>query len=712
MLTPALIREGAGPVPVDDSPPRYLSNVDAVCVIASAIPVLMAATVIVLRSGYYSPVGAILRLAGIALLIVNVGAFARRDEWYYSAPVVWLATLLALAGLGFTPLGGNSTVGTILAAVGVGSFLLNLFSAVRSLGVLSILALLGLGLFLGVYAEGMYWGEGEHDTLYPEAIAAGAVHADVAFQADVLSMISTYGMATTGLDGTIPLKYHSGAFWIGEGFRRFSSLTAIEFSGFGYGLIVMPFYVVAFLGCGEFLWGMLHKKPSPLPFAFWFMATVALVGLVPHNLNVVRANFNVMNLNSDSAILSLGIALLYVALAARLNISLETGIVGSSLFENVAITLLMPLALWLGGFVKISVAYMLFGLLVYSWWRIPRLRTSWFALGVALSFIAFGMMLHAETGSLKTVVRPFSFDRVHWEWVPYFFVIHLVWAWLLAFVWMHYHRVHTFLELKEAIHSRKTLPVELVGIAAIIGLVPYLVLYLNNPAWVYFTSFHATLAGVLILPYQRELQWADLRRHYKDGSLATSILFIGALALILAGHLFISGVSSAYRMLKTNGEDRALLSGRPASEWQSHLRQIVAREASKNQHVSARQGVLECLYEVSRRPKEQRRVTAIYVPKTNRSYWDMRQLDEGTTPFLAPAGAGVAMIDGLPEYDDIGYAAIGWGYHEYHLPTGPEPPTEKLDAAVESARKKGFKKLVEFKSVSPAGCQLQDIDLN
>ena len=70
------------------------------------------------------------------------------------------------------------------------------------------------------------------------------------------------------------------------------------------------------------------------------------------------------------------------------------------------------------------------------------------------------------------------------------------------------------------------------------------------------------------------------------------------------------------------------------------------------------------------------------------------------------------MIDGLPEYDDIGYAAIGWGYPEYHLPTGPEPPTEKLGAAVESARKKGFKKLVEFKRVSPTGCQLQDIDLN
>src|SRR5258706_10224357 len=156
MLTPALIREDAGPVPVDDTPPRYLSNVDAVCVVASAIPVLMGATVIVLRSGYCTPGGAILRLVGIGLLIVNVGAFARRDEWYYSAPVVWLATLLALAGLGFSPLGGNATVGTILAAVGVGSFLVNLFSAVRRLGVLSILALLGLGLFLGVYVEGMY----------------------------------------------------------------------------------------------------------------------------------------------------------------------------------------------------------------------------------------------------------------------------------------------------------------------------------------------------------------------------------------------------------------------------------------------------------------------------------------------------------------------------------------------------------------------------
>jgi hypothetical protein len=38
----------------------------------------------------------------------------------------------------------------------------------------------------------------------------------------------------------------------------------------------------------------------------------------------------------------------------------------------------------------------------------------------------------------------------------------------------------------------------------------------------------------------------------------------------------------------------------------------------------------------------------------------MRQLGDGTTPFIAPALAGLPMVDGLPEYEDIGWAEVGW----------------------------------------------------
>jgi hypothetical protein len=101
----------------------------------------------------------------------------------------------------------------------------------------------------------------------------------------------------------------------------------------------------------------------------------------------------------------------------------------------------------------------------------------------------------------------------------------------------------------------------------------------------------------------------------------------------------------------------------------------------------------------------------LYVPKTNRTYWDMRQVGPGATPFMAPALAGLPMVDGLPEFEDIGWAAVGWGYPQYHLPTRPEPPTENLQQAIEKARRDGFRRLLILREANANPCSFQEIQL-
>jgi hypothetical protein len=168
---------------------------------------------------------------------------------------------------------------------------------------------------------------------------------------------------------------------------------------------------------------------------------------------------------------------------------------------------------------------------------------------------------------------------------------------------------------------------------------------------------------------------------------------------------------TVHRVLERNGEDRAVLAGSAETEWRSALRQIRTRPALVSSAWAARMEVLDCLSAIGNRPRQERRTFALYIPKTNRIYWDMRQAGPGATPFLAPALAAVPMVDGLPEYEDIGWAAVGWGYPQYNLPTGPEAPGEKLDQAMEKARSGGFRELLVFRGVSPAGCQLQEIKL-
>lgn len=125
---------------------------------------------------------------------------------------------------------------------------------------------------------------------------------------------------------------------------------------------------------------------------------------------------------------------------------------------------------------------------------------------------------------------------------------------------------------------------------------------------------------------------------------------------------------------------------------------------------------LRCLQDLSHQAqaqtKDQRKTAALYVPKTNRIYWDMRQVGPGATPFIAVAESGLAMVNGLPEFEDIGWAAIAWGYPQYQLPNAPEVPANNLDQSVSKARQYGFQRLWVFEGLNPSGCDLKEITLN
>jgi hypothetical protein len=85
----------------------------------------------------------------------------------------------------------------------------------------------------------------------------------------------------------------------------------------------------------------------------------------------------------------------------------------------------------------------------------------------------------------------------------------------------------------------------------------------------------------------------------------------------------------------------------------------------------------------------------------------MRQVGLGAVPFIAPAESSIAMIDGTPEFEDIGWAGTGWGYPQYKLPSGPEPPADHLQDALNKARHDGFRALWGLKGMNTTGCDLQ-----
>ena len=683
-----------------------------VCFVASVAPLFMFATVVILRGGFPTPVAALAKIAGISLLVLNASAFGSKKRWWLCGPMLSLLVLAFVTATGLLAVGGTAWTAWVFAAAGVLLYGWNTARCVAQAGFLRTTALLALGLFLGLYAESMYWRiNSVHDVVYPESIIAGRVATDVAEQAAVVNMIATYKLASTGLDGLVPLKYHNGSLWIAEGLRRLCGFRAIDFLAYGYGILLIPLYIVSFFGCAELLRAAVRREFGIPPFVFWAVTTVAFVGIFPFMDDPVHLNFNEAIINSDSFLLAITMSLLLIRAAVWFREWLHGRDYVWPLGEKIALAAIIPLVLGLTGWVKISQVYLLLSLLVWLVLRVKWMRAWPFLLGTAISSGILAIMLVGERGANLSSFAPFNFDRVSPEWVPYFFFVYFTWVWLLLLVWVRTHQVRTIAEFWQLLKARDAILVELAFVTAVSGMVPYLLINFYSANWKYFTEFQALMAGVFLVAILPQFRWADLFQQIRSGSLPLTRVLLLGLSAAVCGHLFMTTMASAYRMVKRGCETRAVLAGMPDTEWHQSLRQIRARRSVVADSFSKREELVGCLVHVGGESVEQRRGIALYVPKTNRTYWDMRQVGSGTTPFIAPAFASLPMVDGLPEYDDIGWSRVGWGYPQYKLPTEAETPAEELDHAIQRARHEGFRGLLVLREASKGECGIQEIPL-
>lgn len=678
----------------------------------------MLVTVVTLRHGSPTPTYSLLKMAGLSLLVLNVAAFGSKRRWMLSGPALLLLTLIGISLIGLSRVASFPAVGWTIGGAGLFASLLNLGAVGRRLGPLRTTSLLLLGLALGVYAESMYWRSGgEHLILYPEAVLGGLVHADILQQTAIVNMIDTYGVASTGVDGLVPMKYHTGSLWVALALRRLCGFRALDFIAFGYGMLLVPLYVAGVFGCAATLRAVIQRgKENSPPLSYWSSCALAVVGLFPFMEDPNHWNFNETILNNDSLLFAYGLSVWLIAIAATFYTSLEGRNQGKTktftIADKVVFSLALPVALALVGFVKISQIYMLLALLLYLCWRVKWLRVWPVWLGVVLSMLVAAVELRTEVGAVTASFAPFRFDRIHPEWVPYFFIVYFLWAWLFLFLWARVRNVHNLADMLQTMRSGESLPVELAFVAVIAGLIPYLLIDFHAPNWKFFTEFHAVLAAVFIAGFVPRVELSTLTAKLRSGQISLAESFGLILAIAVCGHLYMTTEGSTYRMVKSIGEARAAIAGKSPLEWRSQLRRIDRSPATWDPAVVARKNILQCLESLGREPRELRRTAAVYIPKTDRLYWDMRQVGQGATPFIAPAESGMAMVDGLPEFEDIGWAATGWGYPQYKLPSAPEPPTDQIQEALSRARQSGFRILWVLKGGSAAGCDLEKIAVN
>ena len=108
--------------------------------------------------------------------------------------------------------------------------------------------------------------------------------------------------------------------------------------------------------------------------------------------------------------------------------------------------------------------------------------------------------------------------------------------------------------------------------------------------------------------------------------------------------------------------------------------------------------IIDLLYDISARNNSFKIETAIYIPKTLKTFWDM-SCDTHMTPFIVPSISNIAMIGGLPSLNrNSCYTHLdAYGYSEYYE-TGKSAlniPINK-ERVCEKGKLEGFKRVIVF----------------
>jgi hypothetical protein len=315
---------------------------------------------------------------------------------------------------------------------------------------------------------------------------------------------------------------------------------------------------------------------------------------------------------------------------------------------------------------------------------------------------------------------PFGFLRwnVEPQWWPYSWAILYLWAWAFAAVRIAEERIHTLGGLARACAQRKLLDVEFLFVVALVGALPGLLTGFS--ATYFFSEYHHWPAVALLLSMvvSGRLARSALRQSSHEEEVderpGLSRLGLGRIALAvvvlsIVGTLCGNTAQLLSRMVAANlaargrptgqtGLGLALMGGR-LSQAAEILRQTAADVEAR---MKTDKKIVAALSELDAMPLAEKRRSLLFIPKSNRQYWELVHgpywPKDG--PLVAPALSGVAMIDGLymPAKDD---PWLGYGYHTYSKEDAsrPQPPlSQNLPLLRRQSAQRGFSQLIVIDS--------------
>jgi hypothetical protein len=273
------------------------------------------------------------------------------------------------------------------------------------------------------------------------------------------------------------------------------------------------------------------------------------------------------------------------------------------------------------------------------------------------------------------------------NWQQFFPLFHLLWTWVYVGLRMWEERITDLSQVRSAIRERRIIDVEILLVIAILGFLPGEIISIHGGSAVYFSDVQRWVALAFIV--SRMPRWAEEWKARRTGA----EIHTGVRGVRLSRVLSVFVLAPFAITLVVN-----------LVQWP--LRDLRANRAVRSA-ISAAGGIQHSLYypivtelrEISRLPQRERRQMALFIPQSNQQYWSMFTSDGrcSWTPMIAPAVAGVALIDGMPAPDcDV---TEQYNMPLYHKRLRPQVAADVTDNAVcAKARAKGFRQVMILES--------------
>lgn len=662
---------------------------------------------------------------GITLLAINFPSwmFSRCSQTQLRADLLWAAVLAVLLFLIRRP--APVAVPHALAAIGfvfgtVGILRLFLCGALlRRMVKTAALA----GLYIFVVGQ-FVWGEGYRNPLDLLQFAnSGTIHTDPAFHKAVIANLMTHGVCSTGMDGVPAFEYHYAAHFLASRLGLLlgaspHSLVCIVMPILLPSLLLFSVLRVVVVGCELFSGAEL---PGIASVRGHFLLLAGFGGFLPPVMLFSILNWN-WSFTMDSQIM----AMMIVAISLLAMRSFTPSQFGQELWAFDSRPHSRPQMLFVAAVTiavltatKVTVAHLYtLGFLYLTIRSVGKTLSKLTIVAICVGTLLICSSFFAARTSRGIYLAPLSlwFERVPLTSWALMIPINAFFG-LTYFVIRTYRaRISTYGDLLVEIKSRRLLDAEVVVLMSLCGalltgvfggkLATVTIYYLCA------AQFAAIVAAGILDLYPRVCEPRPVLRNVPIVSSVTRVFF--ALLFLTAAVSSLEKWRDISRLnLQSRGAQFAVPLGSPAEPGKTEMR-VMLRQGKLNDVVDAAKkntkhtekrildgdrfilGVLSKLSEEL--TFEEKQVSALWVPRTNREFWDLsRKGKRWLLPMIAVGIAEVAMIDGCPEEWEPIADGDAFGFSAYPRVPVTHETALALDDALAKARGWGFHQVLELK---------------